>query len=482
MLILPLHRPLTRATFPFVSAALVFVNVVVFALFQSGDGARVAALDEWYRSSGLAQLEWPDYLRYLENQGNHDERQNAQALDEGGRGAMLFQARLMDVRLESFLRDEARARGEAAVELVGLQRDYDERAGKIVTYRFVQRHSELDPVRLVAHAFLHGDVMHLVGNMFFLAALGLLVEGALGPWRFVALYLVGVAGAGLFSAAWNWGTPGGGLGASGAIAALMGAFCMLWGTRPVRFFWWFFVLFDYVRKPAIWLLPAWIGWEAFNMLFNREAGVGFDAHLGGLIVGALAGWACVKTDQVRHDFLDETDEVPDIDAELAAIRTLMGRMDLAAAEVRLDELAEREPQRLDVALARHRAAALAGRRSDAVRHALSALELPAANVGDVALQRAVLEECLPLDRPVPPGRWRDALRRRWLMLGQFAQVEVLLERWLADEADAAHWFELALRQRDAGDQASFHRLLTHVSTNFPAAPEATKARFLLGAV
>src|SRR5690606_15057541 len=110
------------------------------------------------------------------------------------------------------------------------------RMEKITTYRFFQRHSELDPVRLVTHAFLHGDVMHLLGNMFFLAALGLLVEGALGPWRFALLYLVGAVGAGLFSAAWNWGAPGGGLGASGAIAALMGAFCVLWGRRPVRFF------------------------------------------------------------------------------------------------------------------------------------------------------------------------------------------------------------------------------------------------------
>lgn len=479
MLILPLHRPLTRATFPFVTATLILINIAVFALFQSGDGARLAALDAWYQSSGLARLEWPEYLRYLERQGRHGERQDAGALEEDARGPVLFQARLMDVRLEADLREQGRAQGGEIGELARLQREYDARAGKIATYRFLQRHSELDPVRLVTHAFLHGSAMHLIGNLFFLAALGLLVEGALGPWRFALLYLVGAVGAGLFSAAWNWGTPGGGLGASGAIAALMGAFCVLWGTRPVRFFWWFFVLFDYVKKPAIWLLPAWVGWEAFNMVFNREAGVGFDAHLGGLIVGALAGWAFVRTDQVRQDFLDEADVAPDIEAELAAIRTLMGRMELATAEARLADLAEREPQRLDVALARHRAALLAGRRGDAVRRALVVLELPAADVDEAARQRAVLEETLPLDRPIPPGPWRQALRQRWLALGQFAQVEHLLERWLADEATAAHWFELARRLRDHGDEAGFRRLLARVAESFPAAPEAAKARFLL---
>ena len=464
MLILPLHRPLTRATFPFVTAALILVNIVVFALFQSGDGARLAALDEWYESSGMARREWPGYLRYLDESGRHDERREAELLDEDERAPMLFHTRLMDVRLQAALRAHGELHTAQPGELAGLQRDYDARAAKIVTYRFLQRHSELDPLRLVTHAFLHGDVMHLVGNLFFLAALGLLVEGALGPWRFAVLYFVGITGSGLFSAAWHWGTPGGGLGASGAIAALMGAFCVLWGTRPVRFFWWFFVLFDYVKKPAIWLLPAWVGWEAFNLLFNRDAGVGFDAHLGGLMTGALAGWVFVRTGQVRHNFLDEADLPVDIAAELADIRALLGRMELTTAETRL---------------ARHRAAILAGQRGEAMRRALAVLALPAADADEVAQQRAVLEETLPLDRPTPPGAWRSALRRRWLALGQFAQVEQLLDRWLADEATAAQWFELSLRRRDHGDDAGFRRLLVRVANEFPAAPEAAKARFLL---
>lgn len=479
MLILPLHRPLTRATFPLVTAALILINMAVFALFQSGDGARLAALGQWYESSGMARMEWPEYLRYLDEKGRDEERRDAESLDEDERGSTLFHTRLMDVQLQADLREHGALRDDEFGELAGLQREYDARTEKIFTYRFLLRHSELDPVRLVTHTFLHGSLMHLIGNLFFLAALGLLVEGALGPWRFALLYLVGAVGAGLFSTAWHWDTPGGGLGASGAIAALMGAFCVLWGTRPVRFFWWFFVVFDYVKKPAIWLLPAWIGWEAFNMLFNRDAGVGFDAHLGGLIVGALAGWAFVRTDQVRHDFLDEADLPADIETELADLRTLLGRMELTTAEARLDALTERHPQRLDVALARHRAAVLANRRGDAMRRALAALELPAADTGEVAMQRALLEEALPLDRPIPPGPWRLALRKRWLALGQLAQVELLLERWLADEATAAYWFELALRQRDHGGQADFRRLLARVAENFPAAPEAEKARFLL---
>ena len=494
MLILPLHRPLTRATFPFVTAVLIMLNIAVFALFQSGDGARLAATQEWYARSGLAALEWPGYLAHLETLDLTQQQEQALALPEDERAAALFMARLTDVRLDAALRistateehtSQARALTPAeskdadAAQLSRLQAEYDRRMAQIPTWRFLQRHSELDPVRLLAHAFLHGDVMHLLGNMFFLAALGLLVEGALGPWRFALLYLLGAAGAGLFSAAWNWGTPGGGLGASGAIAALMGAFCVLWGTRPVRFFWWFFVLFDYVRKPAIWLLPAWVGWEALNMLFNRGAGVGFDAHLGGLLTGALAGWALVRSGQVRHDFLDDADVPPDVEKVLAQAREWLGRMQLPEADALLGELDEALPGRLDVALLRHRVALLGGNASAARQRALRVLEIDAADAGDVAQQLALLEEALPLERPIPPGAWRQQLRRRWMALGCHAEVERLLERWLADDASATHWFELALRRRDAGDEAGFHRLLRIVQQRFPLAAEAAKARFLL---
>ena len=55
MLILPLHRPLNRATFPFVTAILVVLNVLVFGLAQRGDDGRMQALSTWYEASGLVQ-------------------------------------------------------------------------------------------------------------------------------------------------------------------------------------------------------------------------------------------------------------------------------------------------------------------------------------------------------------------------------------------------------------------------------------------
>ncbi len=481
MLILPLHRPLTRATFPVVTALLVALNVAIFLFLQSGDVSRLAALGAWYENSGLAQAEWPAYVDFEAMRDGPQARAVLQQLPDAERAAVLFQARIFDFALERALEQAALdgAHAEAAGRTVALQRDFQARAARVVTLRYRLRYGEAAPLRWITAAFLHGGVMHLVGNMFFLVALGLLVEGALGSWRFVLLYLAGAAGASLFSLAWNWGEAGGALGASGANAALMGAFAFIWGWRPVRFFWWFFVVFDYVKKPAIWLFPIWAGWEALNMLFNGGAGVGFDAHLGGLLTGALLGWGLVHGGQVRHDFLEETDVAPDVAAELDGIRTTAGRMDLAAAQEQLEALEARAPGRLDVALFGHRLAVLGLQRAEASRRALRALDIPALDASEVALQLALLEEAFPLDRPVPDGLWRERVRQRWLALGCLQESRRLLEAWLADGASAANWFELALRARERGEGDLHHALLEEIVARFPAFPEAGKARFML---
>ena len=76
------------------------------------------------------------------------------------------------------------------------------------TNRYEMRFSEIAPLRMFSAMFLHGSAGHLIGNMIFLALLGLLVEAALGPWLFLALYLAGGIGAQLVSLAWRWGEHG----------------------------------------------------------------------------------------------------------------------------------------------------------------------------------------------------------------------------------------------------------------------------------
>lgn len=474
MLILPLHRPLTRHTFPFMTAVLLLVNVFVFAVLQAGDDSRRVDAAELYVESGLGALELPAYRRHLADIGASDALAAFDALpDDDTRVQQLAFSSGSDVVFERALQqgDLFPSPAERGAWLP-LHTAHAAQRDVIFTLRHVQRSSEFDPWRMIASTFLHGDVGHLIGNMLFLVLLGLLVEGALGPWRFLLLYLLGGFGASAVSLMWRWGEAGGGLGASGAIAALMGAFCVVWGRRPVRFFYWFFVVFDYVRAPAIWLLPAWLGWEVWNLLTNADAGIGFDAHAGGLVTGAALGAVLVHFGQVRDEFLRE-DTPGAIDTRFDEAQQLLGRMQLVEADRLLDALQAEQPERFDVALARYRVATHGRDASQRVMRARALLGLPAPDADGVRVQREAMAHAAPL-----PDEIRDALLRRWLLLGALDAVEQCLQTPSAS-TDAARWFELHLRRSDAGDTAAATRALQSLLARWPDSPQATKARFVL---
>ncbi|KGQ19986.1 Integral membrane protein [Lysobacter dokdonensis DS-58] len=485
MLLLPLHRPLTRATFPVVTALLVLVNVFVFLGLQAGDNARMQEALALYASSRLADLEAPAYERWLvERGGRGEELQEFRALDgELPRHAFVGQNTLVDrefvpaMQTGRFFDDTA-----AFDEWRRLRAPYDTRLQSITTLRYLLRSSEFDPVRLVASAFLHADLGHLFGNMVFLMIIGLLVEGALGPWRFLGVHLLGAVGANLASLAFHWGDAAGGLGASGAIAALMGCFCLVWGTQPVRFFYWIGVWFDYVRAPALWLFPAWLGWELFNLLVRDDSNVAFEAHAGGLVCGALMGAVLAKTGQVRVGFI--RDAAPDAavqDDRWERAQRHIGRMQLPEADRLLDELAKESPSRTDVQLARYRVARNAGRTEQADARALHVLDVEAGNAPDVRAQGELLAELAGRTVAIPVET-RLAFARRAIVHGALDEVERVLQSLEADVPDETQsqlWFDLALRHRDAGAQAAHVRCLRHLAQRHPQQPQAAKARFLL---
>lgn len=488
MLILPLHRPITRKTFPFVTAFLVLANVLVFALFQTGDEARMQALRDYYLTSPLPALEWPLYLDYLRahpdagEEGNEDRERALKAAaarePDPLEAHMLLSARLSDPDVERWLDTRGPLVGVRPGEtsLADLQRQFRRRLARIVTDRYALRYSNVAPARLFGYMFLHGSWMHLIGNMVFLVALGLLVEGAVGELRYLLLYLLGGLGAAAAMLWMHWGEPGGAVGASGAISGLMGAFCVIWGRRPVRFFWWFFVAFDYIRKPAIWLLPAWIGWQLFMYIRDRYSGVAYDAHLGGLVIGALLGWLLVAAGQLREEFLADPEEGSNFAERLARARAHLGRMELPAAE---QLLAAEQPGNFEVLALAQRAAVLAGNQGIARSRSLQLLQLVAADRAQAEAQFAALEQSFA-GLELPAGAWHASLRSRWMALRCHDQVAALLERWLAREPDApTAWLELARAERDAGRAAQARKALENIVARYAKSPEAAKARFLL---
>lgn len=478
MLLVPLHKPLNRHTAPWMTLALLLANVWVFFALQLPDGPRMQAAQRYYASSGLVATETPAYLRWLREHGRLAEAERVQTLSGQARGVAVAQATHYDLPFQQALRSgQLFGSEEQAMAWRRERARYDQLVGEVFTQRHELRHGEWSLHRMLSSAFLHGGFGHLLGNMLFLLAIGLLLEGAIGAWPLLAIYLLGALGSNAASLLWRAGEVGAGLGASGAIAAMMGAFCVVWGRQPVRFFYWFGVVFNYVRAPAIWLLPVWLSWEVFSLLSSPDAGVAFEAHAGGLACGALMGVVLVRLGLRREAFIAETPVESAEDDRWSRAQAHLGRMENVQAEHLLAQLAAEAPLRFEVALARYRVARNAGQGVQVAQRAADLLRLSAADVGEATLQAQVLQQAGPTLAPAT----RAALAERWSALGQLQAVEQLLQDAgdLSRDDQALLWFRLALRHGEAHAPDQQQRLLRALIARFPDLPPAQKAQFLL---
>lgn len=175
-------------------------------------------------------------------------------------------------------------------------------AGFVTTHALVAQRIVQHPLdqqqwlTVLSHMFLHGGILHVLGNMWFLWLFGGNVEDRLGAFRFLLFYLVtGLAAATAQVAVGPMSTlPM--VGASGAISGVLGAYLVLF---PTAFVWtlvpWFVPV---IPVPAILFLVLWFFLQAFNgvgALLNgtsADAGVAWWAHAGGFVAGvALILWA-----------------------------------------------------------------------------------------------------------------------------------------------------------------------------------------------
>jgi membrane associated rhomboid family serine protease len=136
--------------------------------------------------------------------------------------------------------------------------------------------------------FLHGSLLHLAGNMLFLWIFGNNIEDRLGRAGYVAFYLAAGLVATVAQVAFSPSSAIPMIGASGAIAGVMGAYLVLYPNVRIRslIFVGFFVLFRDVQ--AKWLLGIWFVLQFFT---SANSGVAWMAHVGGFVFGALAGLA-----------------------------------------------------------------------------------------------------------------------------------------------------------------------------------------------
>lgn len=186
-------------------------------------------------------------------------------------------------------------------EMDSLATQYDElnQTSIVTRYGFVPAHPT--PMSYVTANFLHGGWLHIIGNMWFLWLAGFVLEDTWGRWIYSAFYFIAGAAALQFHAWINPGSTVPLVGASGAVAALMGAFLVRFPKMKIEMYWRPFIWRGYrFKAPAYTLLPLWLLMEVFyGSLFGSASGVAHWAHVGGFAFGAMAAMG-LKISGLEH--------------------------------------------------------------------------------------------------------------------------------------------------------------------------------------
>ena len=146
-----------------------------------------------------------------------------------------------------------------------------------------------NPISIITHMFLHVGIMHIVGNMLAFWAFAVALEELFGSVKFALFYFICGIAACLSQGLFFMDSVSPMVGASGAVAGVMGAYLILFGgLTKVKFLFFFGV----VDIPTPIFMAFWLACQASDLDFEIEGGVAIIAHLGGFAAGAVIAFAC----------------------------------------------------------------------------------------------------------------------------------------------------------------------------------------------
>ena len=262
-MIIPIsHEEQQVARLPWVTIVLLTANVAIFLLTLSTVERQSAETRQRVQEIVRFAIQHP-YLRMPEELSH------------------LVPARQPPPNLSADVIEEEQAR------LDRLWRDFEAGASMSVYRAYGYTPAEPSLLALFSSMFMHGGWLHLVGNMLFLWLSGGSLEDRWGRIFFPILYGVSGVVATLTHAAMHPDSPVPLVGASGAIAGLMGAFLIRQATTQIRFFYWFFVFRGTFHAPAYVMLPLWLLQQFFMARGDVAGGVAVWAHIGGFVFGAV---------------------------------------------------------------------------------------------------------------------------------------------------------------------------------------------------
>ena len=159
----------------------------------------------------------------------------------------------------------------------------------------------------LTHTFMHGDLLHLGGNMLALWVYGRRVEDVCGPWRFLIFYLICGVFADIVSTATRFTSDIPGIGASGAISGVMGAYLILFPTGRIRTFVLIYFIPAFPTIRAYWLILYFLLLQIppalTTLLSETQYHINYWAHLGGFF-GSLFVLLFLRPD-VFHNYRND---------------------------------------------------------------------------------------------------------------------------------------------------------------------------------
>ncbi|WP_281646501.1 rhomboid family intramembrane serine protease [Parendozoicomonas sp. Alg238-R29] len=304
MLIFPVEQKPDWRRPPLVTLFLILANCLIFIFYQLPDDGRTEKALQAYKDSGLYTQEQDIYLRHI----RFDPWKRAalmEARDDGNNETVMVHL-LHDLSFDESLRERE---GFASSEWETKRLEVEGLRNQISYIRFGYKPSDPSIIDAFVSTFLHGGFGHLFGNMLFLFIFGFGLEASLGRKAYLGVYLTtGYTAVGLYQLA-EWNSFSFGVGASGAIAGLMGAYLAVYGLKRIRFFTTLGFYFNTITAPAVVVFPFWLGKEILNGLFGTE-GINYWAHAGGLAGGfAIVWWLKSRGLKIAETALTDEEQI-----------------------------------------------------------------------------------------------------------------------------------------------------------------------------
>lgn len=287
------HEHMSARRWPIITFALIAINVVVFLLTygpMEAERPKIAAVKTHILMLAAMhpELEVPAEVRDFVEKFHQQHPAEWAAQSRESRPI----ADEWDLKIRGLGNPDLLSRSALQEEMDSLVGEYASLRASSLTekYAFVPAYPK--PIAYLTANFLHGGWLHLIGNMWFLWLAGFVLEDVWGRATYTIFYLVAGAAAMQVHAWTNPGSIVPALGASGAVAALMGAFLVRFPMTKIKMLGWVFFRVFRFEAAAIWLLPLWLIVEVFyGFFFGEYSGVAHWAHVGGFVFGAVGAVA-----------------------------------------------------------------------------------------------------------------------------------------------------------------------------------------------